>query len=359
MNLLRLVSLLAILLLGAAPIEPLPPEPIPAPLPRLGVAAALGKGLVLCDGREWQLWWSAAYAVHPEVCPAVQQVPFLVRGGDKPGRVAFEWERIETTLKRKTNDYWLIWNEPESQYQGDIKPAAAVELFHEQVVGRFLPIAPDAKLIIGGVNGGKCGIHWLEEFVTLYQTQYGPIPNLAGFHFHLYPDLWAGELCDQPWQWNFARTANPETLWSEWLIQADNVKAFMLAYGRPGMEVWVTETSCLAPPPSACKDSTAMLAVRIVDWLNGSGRWVSRMAWYADWDNHWWYWTRLYGVPPIDGQTAVLTPAGEAWLGADVLPAVPLEFNRLYFPIIGMAADVIPPRPEPEATPPAYPGPTD
>lgn len=351
------LGMLVILAACAPTPRPTPPAPLPTadlpemaerPAPRLGVSAALGRGLVLCDGREWQMAWSPSW-YYSRDCLAVQHVPMLSSG---PHR----WEpaRALDALARKPHSYWLVFNECENQHQCNTKPEAAAVFYHDVILPWVSLNDPAARLIVGGANAGDCGIAWLERFVTYYREQYGEDVPRAGWHAHVYSDLWAGTDCQEPWQWDWARTQSSDAILNGWLDQAENFKQFALRYGREGDEWWISETSCLAPPPAACHTSTAALAQAIVNYLNADGRWITRAAWYADFDNHWWRWTRLYSVPPVDGQEAVLTPAGEIWLKAELEPAVPLELHHIHFPIVGYAAEVIP-QPRPTPAPGGYP----
>jgi hypothetical protein len=85
----------------------------------------------------------------------------------------------------------------------------------------------------------------------------------------------------------------------------------MLRYGREGEEAWITESGCLSPAPSICPEQAYTIAARSLAYYDGDGR---------------------------------------LWLNHEPLPAAPMTVYKRWFPIIGYASDVIPPRPA--ATPP-------
>ena len=324
-----------------------------AVLPRLGVSNASGKGFVLCDGREWQMGWNAG---HVEADCFVH-VPMLAWGTD-----GFEEVRAGKTANKNGHDYWLVFNECSSSWQCAASPQDAARFYHDVLIPWTEENDPNARLIVGGDNAGKCGIRWLEEFVVFYRSTYGEDVPRAGWHFHPYFDIWAGHDCEKTWEWNWAGTQSTDAILNGWLEQAENTKRFVLQYGREGDEIWYSETSCLAPPPAACHTSTAALASMIIEWMNTEGRYVNRVSWYSDWSSHWWVWSNLYVNDPKTGATQ-LTAAGDIWLSAELLPVIPLEIHKRYFPILGyggVTGATPAPMTYPTATPPTgYPVPGD
>lgn len=334
-------------------IEPLPPEPQPTVEPRGGVANANGGGVALCDGRQYQTWWSSGYITSP----CFQHIPMLA---NKPGNL--EAQKAINTAARMNHHYWLVFNECEHQEQCAATPEEAARYYHDVLLPFINGLDPAARLIIGGSNAGECGLAWMAEFVEFYEAEYQEEIPRAGWSFHPYPEIWAGSDCTHPWQWDWARSSSLVDLWDAWQAQARGVKAFVLTYGREGDEIWFSELGCLSPPPSVCHSDSANLARLIVEWLNGEGLWVDRATWYSDHDNNWWWFTHLYEEHANGDEGDVLTAVGEIWLNAELSPSIPLEFHKRYFPIVGYRGGLSidpTPAPVPTPTPPAYPVPGD
>jgi hypothetical protein len=256
-------------------------------------------------------------------------------------------------------DTWLVFNECEHEHQCNTPPEEAARFYHDEVAPVAYELDPAARLIVGGVNAGACGLAWLERFVEFYRLNYGDVPR-AGWHFHIYPEVWAGPGCAYPWGWNWAVIQDVDLFWSEWLYQAENVRRFMLRYGREGEEAWITESGCLSPAPSICPEQAYTIAARSLAYYDGDGRFITRYAWFADGGPGLpgsWYWTNLW-IGTHETSLA-LQPLGELWLRHEPLPAVPLTIYRRWFPIVGYGADVAPqPRPTvPAVTPVPYPAP--
>ncbi|MCI0398092.1 MAG: glycosyl hydrolase [Chloroflexi bacterium] len=275
---------------------PLPPSaawpaptahPFPtASTPRQGVAAAWGG-----PGNPFGAWvfaWNPGVPVTPSPW---EHVPMLV-GGPRNGLP--DWATIAEYDARNPHNYWLVFNECEHQGQCNSPPQEVARFYHDQVVELLYNQAadPDAELIIGGVNAHPCGIAWLEEFVTYYEATYGPIPR-AGWHFHLYPEIQpvgAPAGCQGPWEYRDYLFPDPATAFALWQEQANNTLAFVQHYGRPEDQIWFTEMGCLnlgfhqeQRPVCQAEGFMAGYVPRILAWLNGDGRWVTRYAWFTNW----------------------------------------------------------------------------
>jgi hypothetical protein len=270
------------------------------------------------------------------------------------------------------HNYWLIFNECESlktQCRTDFQ--AAADSYASNLVPFLNSVDPNAKLIIGGVNAHECGILWLKNFVEYYTSNIEPtIPYLAGWHFHLYPDIvpndWTKEGiegCDSSWDFNDARVENVDDAWDAWQTDVHNILAFVSQYGDLiEDEIWITEMGCLNPgwhegffptPRPVCGKVGYMYEYtrRITNWLNTTGRWIDRYAWYTDvlGEPHEGY-TRLYeltpippsptpGGPPTDTPTPGYTPvtpdfSALGYFYGGVTPAAPITLSEtIYFPV--------------------------
>lgn len=321
-------------------------------LPRLGVSNASGQGFVLCDGRQWQMSWGA----NNVVSDCFFHVPMLAWGTD-----GFEEVRAGKTARNNDHDYWLVYNECEALAQCGATPEEAARFYHDVLIPWVEVNDPAARLIVGGGNAGECGMEWLEQFFIFYRTTYGEDVPRAGLQFHLYPDIWAGYQCEKTWEWSIHILMDVDSLWRQWLADAERIKRFMLVYGREGDEVWISEFSCLAPYP-ACKEDTPVLASRALAWFDGDGRWVTRYSWFSDFSTHWWVWSNLYAIDPKVNESQ-FTAVGNIYLNHTPSPSVPLRIYHRYFPILGyggITAATPAPLVYPTATPPAgYPVPGD
>jgi hypothetical protein len=209
-----------------------------------------------------------------------------------------------------SHDYWLVFNECEHQGQCNASPPEAAQFFHDRVVDLLYTQGgdPNAKIIIGGVNAHSCGILWLKNFVDYYRVTYGELPYV-GWHFHIYPEVgpggWPGN-CNGSWGFFDYEFQSVDTAFALWQEHANNALAFVQEYGRPEDEVWFTEIGCLnygfhqiqAP---ACQAEGFMqdYAGRMMNWLNTDGRWVTRYAWFTNWDAKYWRATHLiWEAPP-------------------------------------------------------------
>lgn len=220
---------------------------------------------------------------------------------------------LELVIERdgyNDHNYWLVFNECEHQHQCNTGPAEAAQFFHDKVVDLLFTQGgdPDADIIVGGVNAHPCGILWLKNFVDYYRTNYGELPR-AGWHFHIYPEVapsrWP-DSCDGGWAFYDYDFQNVDTAFNRWREHANNALAFVQEYGRPDDEIWFTEMGCLnygfhqiQAPACQAEGFVQNYAARMMNWLNTDGRWVTRYAWYTNWDTQYWRRTHLiWEAPP-------------------------------------------------------------
>jgi hypothetical protein len=232
----------------------------------------------------------------------VQHVPMLTGG---PINGLPDHDIIVEMDNRQPNNLWLVFNECENHLQCNTTPQEAARFYHDQVVEVLYNQGADAdaELIVGGVNAHVCGIAWLEQFVTAYEAAYGPLPR-AGWHFHVYPEMhpngWPGAGCAGTWDFDDTLFPDPSTAFALWREHAHNALAFVQQYGRPGDEIWFTEMGCLnygnhqeQRPVCQAEGFIDTYAKAILAWLNSEGRWVTRYAWYTNWDYKYWQVTKL------------------------------------------------------------------
>lgn len=239
---------------------------------------------------------------------------------------------------RSPHDYWIVYNECEHQDQCNTSPQAAADFYHDQILDVLYTQGADAnaRLILGGVNAHPCGIDWLEQFVTYYEATYGELPR-AGWHFHIYPDVvpdsWPGG-CGGNWIFDDRLFPDPQTAFNLWLSQARSTLEFVQQYGKSTDEIWFTELGCLnggyhQQQRLVCSAPGFMAGYvpPILEWLNNEGRWVTRYAWYTDWDSNYWNYTKLYKT--VEGETnRELNSLGLFYSQVDAAQAIPLPWNE-------------------------------
>jgi hypothetical protein len=237
------------------------------------------------------------------------------------------YDTIVEMDSRAEHNYWLIFNECEQHWQCNSSPEDAARFYHDQVVSIIYGEGADAdaRLIVGGVNSHECGIQWLVEFVTYYESNYGELPR-AGWHFHVYPEVkpntWPSN-CSGQWDFDDTLFGSPDEAFNLWSGHAFNALAFVQQYGRPEDEIWFTEIGCLnhgyhqiQGPVCQAPGFVESYAPRILSWLNNEGRWVTRYAWYTNWDTNYWSATKLFSS--IDGPWQY---SSLGWFFSQILPA--------------------------------------
>ncbi len=309
-------------------------QPLTLPVsnaPRHGVATALGGAPVGTYGSPDYSW---TYSWTPFVPPeekAVQHIPMLA-GGPRNGLPTFE--QVSEGDANNAHNYWLVFNECEHQGQCNSSPAEAARFFHDEVVDLLYTQGADAdaELIIGGGNAHPCGILWLKNFVDYYRVTYGALP-VAGWHFHIYPEMhpsrWP-DSCEGSWGFNDLLFPSPEAAFNLWREHAYNALAFVQEYGQPGDEIWFTEIGCLnngfhqvQAPVCQADGFVQAYSNLILNWLNGEGRWVTRYAWYTNWDATYWITTHLIADAP-PGERWTYTSLGYWYSQIIPASAVPL-----------------------------------
>lgn len=262
----------------------------------------------------------------PEVSVGVTRTP---EPTPNPADIAY-------VATRTPHDYWLIFNECEHHFQCWTSPENAAFSYREYIV-RFIQehpneIGTNPKLIVGGVNAHVCGIEWLKDFITAYRdnNQGANPPYLAGWHFHLYPELVPRQWIidgmngisgcdDSTWIYYDPRLATLDLAWDAWLEDVGNILEFLEWYGDDSGEVWITEMGCLnggkhlvpdqppeptpslTPYPAICQANGFMYeyVTRMTGWLNSNaGRWIDRYAWYTDYSLRSGAQTQLYSFTP-------------------------------------------------------------
>jgi hypothetical protein len=300
--------------------------------PRHGVAVAWGgapPGSFGSGDYSWTYSWTTFVPATPT---GVEHIPMLI---SNPRNELPAVELVRERDVQTEHNYWLVFNECEHQLQCNTSPAEAAQYYHDRVVDLVFTQGgdADADLIIGGVNAHPCGIVWLKNFVDYYRVTYGELPY-SGWHFHLYPEIVPGgwpQNCNGNWGFNDWLFPDAETAFNLWREHALNALAFVQEYGRPDDEVWFTEMGCLnygdhQVQGPVCQGEGFMedYAGRILGWLNGEGRWVTRYAWYTNWDSRYWRVTHLIADAP-SGEQWQYSSLGYWYSQIEPAAAVPLE----------------------------------
>ncbi|MEW5987043.1 MAG: glycosyl hydrolase [Chloroflexota bacterium] len=318
----------------------------PAASPRKGVAPMLGDVAWAVADRhnlaQWSYYWGPYVPpVTPTAPDFVEYVPMAAQNI----RSAPDMALITLAATRTpTHSYWLVFNECENNHsiQCNEQPAAVAAYFHDQLIPAVTAVDPDPQFIVGGVNAHPCGIRWLREFVEAYRALTGgeELPR-AGWHFHLYPDIYprgwqpgdtnceaGGTVYRAPeggnymgWNWSPNEADGSSHAWrlAHWQDDMMNVLDFVQQYGRPDDEIWLTEAGCLswetwqpAPPaaPVGCLAPGFMhdFLTDLTYWLNNDGRWVTRYAWWSDWDGDTTERTSIYHLTPTPSPTPTADP---------------------------------------------------
>jgi hypothetical protein len=317
---------------AAWPVPTAHPFPV-STTPRQGIAAVLNGGATPIDDTTLGQWQYAYGPYMRFTFTDLQHVPLLV-GGPRNGLTGTAF--IVEMDQRSEHDYWLVFNECEHQLQCAATPQEAAEFFRHQVVEVLFNQGADAnaQLIIGGVNAHPCGIDWLENFVSYYEANYGELPH-AGWHFHLYPEIRPGNWpanCGGDWEFDDLLFPNPQAAFELWRTHARSTLEFVQQYGDRDDEIWFTEIGCLNSgnhqqegPVCPAPGFMAGYVPLMLEWLNNEGRWVTRYAWYTDWDTNYWNYTKLYQT--VDGTTTrELRPAGLFYSQVRAAEAIPLPW---------------------------------
>lgn len=345
-----------------------PPTPIPTTIlstpdnPRKGVAASLGDGwgnTIRPTIGTWAYYWTGIAPLGTQY--GVQYIPLVA------GNLSAPLDPI--TLQGYYNNsgghhYWLVFNECENNYQCNTTPLQAATFFKEEVIEAISAIDPAPKFIVGGVNAHACGVRWLKDFVIEYTIRYDEPPPVAGWHFHLYPNVYPKDW--QPsdvnclysptefenganyhgWDWWGADSDGSLHNWRllDWERDMINIYNFIYTYSQADHEVWITEMGCIGtalwyppaptPGPVYCgaNDFLNNYVAGITNWLNTEGRWVTRYAWYGDYDGTHIDSSMLRsGNPPADWTSLGLYYARVTPQSIQPLPQVT---PQLYLPVV-------------------------
>jgi hypothetical protein len=359
------------------------PTPTPHSLPtassfRQGVAGAVGWVIGQRDELgSWGYHWSldtfpSTYPTNVEHIPFLAAIPWGVEEPATPGvptKIPVPTPDMGTVAAisaQTPHNYWLIFNECEHQLQCDTSFDLAAVWYHDELVSFLESVDPNAKLIVGGVNAHECGIYWLKQFMDHYKSTYNEYPPyIAGWHFHLYPDIvpvdWMKkgiEGCESDWDYNDLRVRTVDDAWAAWQTDVSNILPFVTQYGDiTEDEIWITEMGCLnggfnRPTPEPQEPICGKVGYmydytrRITNWLNTTGRWVDRYAWYTDIFGYWYQgYTKLYAIPPTPSPTPGGPPLPTRTPGTPdfsalgnfyggVTPAAATNFTNTFLPVI-------------------------
>lgn len=372
----------------STPLSPNPNQPWPTPTPfsltpvstpRKGIAPSFNDDVYRTDYADWSYVWSAYGAEATQL-----EVPMLI-GSIYEHSQPTRWHIVPGILG-KHDGYLTVFNECEHNWQCDASPEEAADYFYQEVYRLLTTIEPgdlkvglEPRLIIGGNNAYPCGIQWLSQFVTTYEARYGPLDDLvAGWHFHIYPDVYSDSQSNcNNWVNRASAVSNPQTTQAIVEDQLAGIRLFLYEYvwesGQPlDDEVWLTEVGCtygsgnilpsgtreagLTPQPGAtfepgCDYETNgyplvyYMLSEFTGRLNEDWNWVDRYAWYSNWSDRFDY-TLMYDITPVPEGTPQPTPNAQPTLTDlglyyhQVTPApaqplpTPAYWGYTYFPVV-------------------------
>ena len=175
-------------------------------------------------GSTYTYWWGYTVAT----CPGVRSVTFL------------SWDTTsfpnDAALAGLGVEYALMYNECNVSTQCATPPEVAAA----HLVGVALPAirqhTPDMRLIVGGATADPCGRDWMTDLFDEVVRLAGELPpEIAGAHWHLWPDLIA-----QDWRTGYGPCAEQEYGLAAWREQLDAVQLWQQEHA-PGREAWLTE----------------------------------------------------------------------------------------------------------------------
>lgn len=205
---------------------------------------------------------------------------------------------VLAAVEKKPDSYWLFFNEPDFRNGVSYLPIAdAVKLYHDT---RALIESKTnlAKFIVGGLFW-PTGVQWFNSFRSVYQTAYGAMPSVDGWHVHAYADA-------------AKYVANP----SYWRNDLYALKRWVDAT-TPGAEVWITEFGCLGNSTVARR-----VMVEQVPWLEEQA-WIQRYFWYTHYSDS------KQGSLFVGDTSLVKTELGVIYtaFGSDPVPPGPPPFQ--------------------------------
>lgn len=156
----------------------LPLMRLPAPMPPTGLGVGApwqsGDNVPAMLERLRPAWW---YDWRYSQCGAPGYVPMIWSDSIWQQNVA----ELTSLFERRSDLFWLLWNEPERSDQANMAPERAAALSTEIAAHGIEYAAP-------GVALTRDGYTWLED----YLRQNGPVPHC--WHVHIYrclvPDQW-------------------------------------------------------------------------------------------------------------------------------------------------------------------------
>ncbi len=206
---------------------------------------------------------------------------------------------------------WMFGNEPNTGGQDDITPDAFAQ-FVSWAVG-FIRAADPTAILVGpgvlnwdatctGCAGTRSGHSWSDDFITVYQQRYGPLPFNA-WSLHAYTIDWGHLPMLDAEQDKAQLTATRTWLDAKGLNLPIWITEMGVIYGYDGLQ-WVRQndgTAKAVPQGRFRSDLIAAYLDQMLDWLVRNGSTLRIDRWF------------LYGLTPVTEPWSTV-PVGVALL---------------------------------------------
>jgi hypothetical protein len=212
--------------------------------------------------------WTYNYAFTPSfleqyAAKGISYIP-MIDGRNNPSD-----EAVVDLFSQNPGALVFLFNEPDNPRQSPVVVNDAVELFRY-----YLDLVGPGKIILGNTTGLDCFTGWLDEFVSLYKSQYGGPPPVYGYGGHAY-----AEDCAVLYKWKNGNCAgwNLE-VYLDWLQSfADQVRRWGPSSAKPVF----SEIGTLYPENelSGCGEiNPERVMRRSIPWLEARNYWYAVYA---------------------------------------------------------------------------------
>lgn len=268
---------------------------------------------ISCDDVQQYAGWSFVYAMASK-CPQnpnVEDVGFLTPGPGPGGALDVPaWEAAIATL----GPYRLVYNECNLAGSlscggsGPYEPEKVADDYMDRVRPLIQQVDPNGRFILGGATADKCGIAWMTRFADHLQARWqaqGGVPGswppeVAGWQFNMWP------LINYDWRTGGPCTERSDTTQNDWRNQMADMAAFKRTYGG---EIWIKEWAL----HSSTANQAAYMHAVLSYVYSRQGAWLTRWAWFTNYDDFGRHWWDLWQVNPDNGGSLYLSTAGRVY----------------------------------------------